>query len=135
MRVRLNSIVVNDQEKALKFYTEVLDFVVKTNIPAGGARWITLVPPDERDGPELVLEPAGYDFAKTYQQTLYERGIPFTALASDDVQAEYEKLIARDVRFQGPPSKVESFPPMATFDDTCGNYIMIFEMERGGQPA
>lgn len=130
MRVRLNSIVVNDQEKALKFYTEVLGFVVKTNIPAGGARWISLVPADERDGPELALEPAGYDFAKTYQQTLFERGIPFTALASDDVQAEYEKLIARGVKFQSEPVKVGDFPKMATFDDTCGNYVMMFEIEK-----
>lgn len=65
MRVRLNSIVVDDQDKAVKFYTEVLGFVIKTDIPAGGARWITLVPPDEREGPELVLEPSGYDFATT----------------------------------------------------------------------
>lgn len=130
MRVRLNSILVEDQEKALKFYTEVLGFVKRTDIPAGGGRWITVVPPDEPDGPELVLEPAGYDFAKTYRNTLYEKGIPCTALASDDVQAEYETLTDRGVIFQNPPSKVEGFPKMATFDDTCGNYVMIFEIEK-----
>ncbi len=130
MRVRLNSIVVDDQEKALKFYTDVLGFVKKTDIPAGGGRWITVVPPDEPDGPELVLEPSGYDFATAYRRSLYERGIPFTALASDDVQAEYEKLQARGVVFQSPPSKVEGFPPIATFDDTCGNYIMMYEIEK-----
>ena len=128
MRVRLNSIVVDDQEKAVKFYTDVLGFVIKTDIPAGGARWITVVPPDERDGPELVLEPSGMDIATAYRRVLYEKGIPYTALASDNVQEEYETLKARGVAFQGPPSKVEGFPPMATFDDTCGNYIMMYEI-------
>jgi len=130
MRVRLNSIVVDDQDKAVKFYTEKLGFEIKTDIPAGGARWITLVPPDERDGPELVLEPSGYDFATAFRRTLREKGIPFTALASDDVQQEYEKLKSRGVVFTAPPSKVEGFPAMATFDDTCGNYIMMYEIER-----
>jgi len=130
MRVRLNSIVVDDQEKALKFYTEVLGFVKKTDIPAGGARWITVVPSDEPDGPELVLEPSGYDFATTYRRALYEKGIPYTALASDDVQAEYERLKGRGVVFKSPPSAVPGFPAMATFDDTCGNYIMMYEIEK-----
>ena len=105
---------------------------MKTDIPAGGARWITLVPPDERDGPELVLEPAGMDFATTYRRALREKGIPYTALASDDVQAEYEALKAKDVEFKSPPSKVPGFPAMATFDDTCGNYIMMFDIEKKG---
>lgn len=130
MRVRLNSIVVDDQAKAVKFYTEKLGFTVKTDIPAGGARWITLVPPDERDGPELVLEPSGMDIATTYRRGLYAKGVPYTALASDNVQEEYEKLKARGVVFTSPPSKVPGFPPMATFDDTCGNYIMMYEIER-----
>lgn len=130
MRVRLNSIVVDDQAKAVKFYTEVLGFTVKTDIPAGGARWITVVPPDERDGPELVLEPSGMDIATTYRKGLYAKGVPYTALASDNVQEEYEKLKARGVVFTSPPSKVEGFPPMATFDDTCGNYIMMYEIEK-----
>jgi catechol 2,3-dioxygenase-like lactoylglutathione lyase family enzyme len=132
MRVRLNSIVVDNQDKAVKFYTDVLGFVVKTDIPAGGGRWITVVPPDEPDGPELVLEPSGYDFATTYRRALYEKGIPFTALASDDVQAEYEALKTHGVVFTSRPSKVEGFPAMATFDDTCGNYIMMFEIEKKG---
>jgi predicted enzyme related to lactoylglutathione lyase len=132
MRVRLNSIVVDDQEKALKFCTEMLGFVKKTDIPVGGGRWITVVPPDERDGPELVLEPSGMDIATTYRRGLYAKGVPYTALASDDVQAEYEKLKAKGVVFQAPPSKVGDFPPMATFDDTCGNYIMMYEIERKG---
>jgi catechol 2,3-dioxygenase-like lactoylglutathione lyase family enzyme len=130
MRVRLNSILVEDQEKALKFYTEVLGFVEKTNIPAGGARWITVVPPDERDGPELVLEPAGFDFAKTYRNTLYEKGIPCTALSSDNLQEEYEALKARGVVFKSPPSRTPGFPATATFDDTCGNLVMMFEIAK-----
>jgi predicted enzyme related to lactoylglutathione lyase len=127
MRVRLNSVLVEDQDKAAKFYTEVLGFTKKLDIPAGGARWITLVPADEPDGPELVLEPAGFDFAKVYRNALYEKGIPFTALASDNLQQEYETLKARGVVFKSPPSKAPGFPAMATFDDTCGNYIMLFD--------
>lgn len=131
MRVRLEAIVVDDQAKALKFYTEVLGFVVKTDIPAGGARWITVVPPDERDGPELLLEPCGFEFAKTYKQALYEKGIPFTMLASDDVQAEYEKLKAKGVVFKMPPTQsLDGGPIIASFDDTCGNYIMMYEIKK-----
>jgi catechol 2,3-dioxygenase-like lactoylglutathione lyase family enzyme len=127
MRVRLNSIVVDDQDKAVTFYTEKLGFVIKTDVPAGGARWITLVPPDEPDGPELVLEPSGYEFATAYRRTLFEKGIPFTALASDDVHAEYETLRAKGVVFTSPPNTAPGFPPMAIFNDTCGNYIMMYE--------
>lgn len=132
MRVRLNSIVVDDQEKAVKFYTEVLGFTVKTDIPAGGGRWITVVPPDEKDGPELVLEPSGYDFATAYRRTLREKGIPYTALASDNVQAEYEAMKAKGVVFTSPPNTAPGFPPVAIFDDTCGNYIMMYEIEKKG---
>ena len=74
-----------------------------------------------------MLESAGFDFAKSYRKALYDSGIPFTALVSDDVQAEYEKLKARGVAFKSAPSKIEGFPMMATFDDTCGNYIIMFE--------
>ncbi len=106
MRVRLESIVVDDQDHARKFYTEVLAFKVKTDIPAGGGRWITLVPPDEPDGPELLLEPCGLDIAKTYRKALYEQGIPFTMLASDNVQKEYDALIAKGVVFKMPPQSL-----------------------------
>ncbi len=131
MRVRLESIVVDDQAKALKFYTEKLGFVVKADIPAGGARWITLVPPDEPDGPELLLEPCGLDIAKTYREKLYEMGIPFTMLASDNVQKEYETLIAKGVVFKMPPQlSPGDGPMMAIFDDTCGNYIVMYEIKK-----
>ncbi|MBY0532029.1 MAG: VOC family protein [Xanthobacteraceae bacterium] len=129
MRVRLESIVVGDQAKALKFYTETLGFKVKTDIPAGGARWIAVVPPDEPDGPELLLEPCGMDFARTYRETLYEKGIPYTMLASDNVQEEYEKLKAKGVAFKMPPQKAPGGgPTIAIFDDTCGNYIVMYEI-------
>ena len=125
----MESIIVNDQTKALAFYTEKLGFVVKTNIPAGGARWITVVPPDETDGPELLLEPIGMDFAKTFQQTLYEKGIPLTRLASDNVPEEYEKLKTKGVAFKSPPQQSPGGGPMmAIFDDTCGNYIVMYEI-------
>ncbi|MBS4084302.1 MAG: VOC family protein [Rhizobiales bacterium] len=131
MRVRLESIIVDDQAKALKFYTEKLGFKVKTDIPAGGARWITVVPPDEPDGPELLLEPIGMDFAKTFQQALYEKGIPLTMLASDSVQEEYEELKAKGVAFKMPPTQSPGGGPMiAIFDDTCGNYIMMYEIKK-----
>lgn len=131
MRVRLESIIVDDQAKALKFYTEKLGFTVKTDIPAGGARWITVVPPDEPDGPELLLEPIGMDFAKTFQQALYEKGIPLTMLASDSVQEEYEELKAKGVAFKMPPTQSPGGGPMiAIFDDTCGNYIMMYEIKK-----
>ena len=128
MRVRLESIVVDDQTHALKFYTETLGFIVKTDIPAGGARWITVVPPDESDGPELLLEPCGLDAAKTYRKALYDKGIPFTMLASDNVQKEFESLKAKGVVFKMPPMQAPGGGPMiASFDDTCGNYIMMYE--------
>jgi catechol 2,3-dioxygenase-like lactoylglutathione lyase family enzyme len=130
MRVRLNSIVVDDQDKAVTFYTEKLGFVIKTDVPAGGARWITLVPPDEPDGPELALEPSGYEFATAFRRTLFEKGIPFTALASDDLHAEYESLKAKGVVFTSPPNTAPGFPPMAIFNDTCGNYIMMYEIAK-----
>ncbi len=131
MRVRLESIIVDDQAKALKFYTEKLGFVVKNDIAAGGARWITVVPPDEPDGPELLLEPIGMAFAKTFQQTLYEKGIPLTMLASDNVPEEYEKLKAKGVAFKSPPQQSPGGGPMmAIFDDTCGNYIVMYEIKK-----
>lgn len=129
MRVRLESIVVDDQAKALKFYTETLGFTVKTDIPAGGARWITIVPPDETDGPELLLEPCGLDIAKTYREALYKMGIPFTMLASDDVQKEHDAMKAKGVVFKMPPQQSPGGgPTIAVFDDTCGNYIMMYEI-------
>lgn len=127
--IKLTSVLVDDQEKALKFYTEVLGFVVKMNFPAGGARWITVVSPEEPEGAEAALEPAGFPFAQTYQKALKEAGIPLTAFAVRDIEAEHARLRAAGVVFKGPPSKKQAdFPAMAVLDDTCGNYIMLYEL-------
>ncbi len=109
----------------------MLGFTVKTDIPAGGARWITLVPPDEPDGPELLLEPCGMEIAKTYRTALRQMGVPFTMLASDNVAEEYERMKARGVAFRMPPQPSPGGGPViAVFDDTCGNYIMMYEVKK-----
>ncbi len=127
MKITLSSVMVDDQDKAEKFYTEKLGFIKKQDFPAGGARWLTVVSPDAPDGTELVLEPAGFDFARTYQKALHDAGIPLTAFAVDDIDKEYERLTASGVAFKGKPDKPEAGPAMAVFDDTCGNYIMIYQ--------
>ena len=126
MRINISSIMVEDQEHALKFYTDVLGFVLKYDIPAGGARWITVVSPEQPDGTELALEPNSNPAvpAREWQKALYDAGIPATSFAVDDVFAEYERLTAQGVRFTGEPVDTGEFK-MATFDDTCGNLIMI----------
>ena len=126
--IKLTSILVDDQEKALKFYTEVLGFVEKMNIPAGGARWITVVSAEEPDGAEAALEPAGFPFAKTYQKALKDAGIPLTAFAVSDIEAEHARLVKTGVVFQSPPSKQGDFPATAILDDTCGNCIMLYQI-------
>jgi hypothetical protein len=127
LRVMVTSILVDNQGKAEKFYTEKLGFQKKHDIPVHGARWLTVVSPADPDGTEIVLEPMGFDFAKTYQKALYDHGVPLTALGCDNVEAEYERLKARGVKFKSPPSKQGKFPANAVFDDTCGNYVMISE--------
>ncbi len=124
MRINVSSVMVNDQERALKFYTDVLGFVKKTDVPAGGGRWLTVVSPEEPDGTELLLEPIGYPFAKTYQAALREAGIPLTSFAVSDIRKEYERMTKRGVEFKSPPT---SYGPVtvAVFDDTCGNLIQL----------
>lgn len=126
MRIKLTSVLVNDQECALSFYTEVLGFVLKRDLPAGEFRFITLAAPDDPDGPELLLEPNDNPAAKTFQAAIYEQGIPLTAFQSDDVQADYERLQARGVTFTGPPTASGSVT-LAIFDDTCGNLIQLYQ--------
>ncbi|MFC6489554.1 VOC family protein [Nitratireductor sp. GCM10026969] len=126
IRCNLSSVVVLDQQKAEDFYVGVLGFKKKHDFPAGGARWLTVVAADG-SGAELALEPAGYDFAKAYQKALYDHGIPFTSLGCDDVEAEYERLTAKGVKFRGGPQKHADFPTTAIFEDTCGNLIMLHE--------
>jgi catechol 2,3-dioxygenase-like lactoylglutathione lyase family enzyme len=124
MRINVTSVLVDDQEKALKFYTDVLGFAKKTDVPVGEARWLTVVSPEEPDGTELLLEPDGHPAAKPFKEALVADGIPFTSFAVDDANAEYERLRALGVRFTQEPVKMESVTT-AVLDDTCGNLIQI----------
>lgn len=124
MRINLASVLVDDQDKALGFYTDVLGFQKKTEIPLGEHRWLTVVSPDDPDGVELVLEPDGHPAAKPFKAALMEDGIPFTSFAVDDVQREYERLTAQGVRFTQEPVTMGPVTS-AVLDDTCGNLIQI----------
>jgi len=124
MRINITSVYVDDQDKALAFYTDVLGFVKKTEIPLGEARWLTVVSPDEPDGTELLLEPDGHPAAGPFKQALIEDGIPFTSFAVDDVGAEFQRLRALGVRFTQEPVEMGGVT-LAVLDDTCGNLIQI----------
>ena len=126
MKIKLNSILVDDQEKALSFYTEKLGFVKKTDIPMGEFRWLTVAAPDEPNGAELVLEPSAFPAAATFKKALYEAGIPQTALASSDVRAEYASLAKKGVKFTAEPAEAGG-TILAVFDDTCGNLIQMYQ--------
>ena len=124
IRINLTSVLVDDQDKALAFYTDVLGFQMKNDIPVGEARWLTLVSPADPDGPELLLEPDAHPAARPFKAALVEDGIPFTSFAVDDVRAEVDRLRARGVRFTQEP--LDSGPvTTAVLDDTCGNLIQI----------
>jgi catechol 2,3-dioxygenase-like lactoylglutathione lyase family enzyme len=124
MRINLTSVLVDDQAKALQFYTDVLGFVKKTDIPLGEDRWLTVVSPQQPEGPELLLEPDGHPAAKPFKKALVEDGIPFTSFAVDDVHKEFERLHGLGVRFTQEP--IQAGPATtAVFDDTCGNLIQI----------
>ena len=124
MRINLASVLVDDQEKALRFYTEILGFRKKTDVPLGEARWLTVVSADAPDGTELLLEPDGHPAAKPFKEALVSDGIPFTSFTVTDVRAEFARLKSRGVRFTQEP--VEMGPvTTAVFDDTCGNLIQI----------
>jgi len=124
MRIGLTSIYVDDQDKALRFYTEVLGFVKKREIPFGEHAWLTVVSPEAPEGTELSLEPDEHPAAKPFKQALVEDGIPYTSFAVDDVAAEHERLVGLGVRFTQPPIDMGSVTT-AVFDDTCGNLIQI----------
>jgi predicted enzyme related to lactoylglutathione lyase len=124
LKIVVTSVMVNDQDKALKFYTEVLGFVKKTDIPMGGGRWLTVVSPEQPDGPELLLEPMGFAPARTFQRALFDAGIPWTSFAVADVEATYQKLKKAGVVFRANPKKMGTVT-IAMFDDTCGNLIQI----------
>jgi catechol 2,3-dioxygenase-like lactoylglutathione lyase family enzyme len=123
-RITVTSVYVDDQDKALRFYTDVLGFVKKTEIPLGEARWLTVVSPEDVDGTELLLEPDGHPAVRPFKQALQADGIPFTSFGVDDVNAEHERLRALGVRFTQAP--LDAGPvTTAVFDDTCGNLIQI----------
>ena len=127
MRINLTSVMVDDQDKALRFYTEVLGFQKKNEIPLGGASWLTVVSPDEPDGVELVLEPSEHPAVKPFKEALVRDGIPFTSFAVDDVAKEYERLTELGVRFTQAPTAMGPVTT-AVLDDTCGNLIQLAQM-------
>ncbi len=127
MKILLASVSVSNQEKALAFYTEKLGFIKKKDIPLGDARWLTVVSPEHRDGPELLLEPnAEYPPMKALKEALVKDGIPFTAFQVDDLDAEYGRLRELEVEFTQEPIETMG-ARFAIFDDTCGNLIQIYQ--------
>ena len=124
MRINLASVMVSDQDKALRFYTEILGFVKKVEIPLGEHRWLTVVSPEDVNGTQLMLEPDSHPAAGPFKRALVEDGIPFTSFAVDDVRKEYERLRAVGVRFTQEPTDMGPVTT-AVFDDTCGNLIQI----------
>jgi catechol 2,3-dioxygenase-like lactoylglutathione lyase family enzyme len=124
MKINLASVLVDDQAKALAFYTDVLGFVKKADIPLGEHSWLTVTSPDAPDGPELVLEPDAHPAAPPFKKALVADGIPFTSFAVEDVQREFDRLTGLGVRFTQPPTDMGPVTT-AVFDDTCGNLIQI----------
>lgn len=124
MKIVITSVYVDDQAKALAFYTDVLGFVKKAEIPMGHPRWLTVVSPESPEGPDLLLEPDGHPAARPFKQALVGDGIPFTSFGVADAQREFERLSALGVRFTQKPSKMGPVTT-AVFDDTCGNLIQI----------
>ncbi len=129
MKIKLTSVIVNDQERALKFYTEILGFVKKRAIPVGEVKWLTVVSPDN-DEIELSLEPNINPIAKTYQEEIYKQGIPATAFYVEDINSEFERLKKLGVNFTTEPTDIGP-AIIAVFDDTCGNLIQIYQEKRG----
>lgn len=129
MRIKVTSIYVDDQEKALRFYTDVLGFVKKDDVTQGPYRWLTVVSPEEPDGAELQLAPNDNPAAKAYQQAMFEQGQPAAMFYVDDVQREYDRMKAAGAEFTMPPTKVTG-STIAVVNDTCGNLIQIAALDR-----
>ena len=127
MRIYVTSVPVQDQERALKFYTEKLGFIRKLDVPVGEYRWLTVVSPKERNGVELLLEPMAFAPAREYQKALKDAGMPWTSFLVDDVKEQYERLVGLGVRFSMLPKEVGP-TLIAVFDDTCGNNIQLCQM-------
>jgi predicted enzyme related to lactoylglutathione lyase len=126
MRINLSSVMVDDQEKALKFYTEKLGFIKKTDMAIGEYRWLTVTSPEGAEGVELVLEPMGFPPSKDYQKALYNAGIPITAFLSNDIQSEYIRLKALGVNFRGEPVSMGAITSVL-FEDSCGNLVNLVQ--------
>ncbi|NRG46188.1 VOC family protein [Bacillus sp. CRN 9] len=126
MNIIVASIFVQDQDKALKFYSEKLGFVKKEDVPTGEYRWITLVSPGDQAGTELLLEPNAHPAAKEYQKKIFAEGIPATMFGVADVHEEYKQLMEKGVKFTMEPTQMGEMT-IAVFDDTCGNLIQIIE--------
>ncbi|MFC4607291.1 VOC family protein [Streptomyces maoxianensis] len=124
MKIHLSSVFVDDQDKALRFYTDVLGFVKKHDVPLGEDRWLTVVSPEDPDGTELLLEPSGHPAVQPYKTALVQDGIPATSFAVDDVQAEFNRLRELGVHFTQEPLEMGPVTT-AVLDDTCGNLIQI----------
>ncbi|MFF8714610.1 VOC family protein [Streptomyces sp. NPDC015184] len=128
MRIHISSVFVDDQDKALRFYTDVLGFVKKHEVPLGEDRWLTVVSPEDPDGTELLLEPDGHPAVKPYKTALVTDGIPAASFAVNDVRAEFDRLRGLGVRFTQEPLKMGPVTT-AVLDDTCGNLIQIVHSE------
>jgi len=127
MKIKLSSIFVDDQGKALSFYTKVLGFIKKQDFPVGEFKWLTVVSPGEPEGTELLLEPNDNAAAKTYQEAMFEQGIPLASFATDDLQKEFERLKKLGVDFSMEPTLMGE-ATVATFKDTCGNLIQLYQV-------
>lgn len=127
IKIYVTGVPVDDQEKALKFYTEVLGFIKKTEIPIGEHKWLTVVSPEEQNGVELLLEPVAFEPAKVYQKALKDAGIPGHSFMVDDLKKEYERLVALGVQFSMEPKEMGT-NMIAVLDDTCGNNIQLIQM-------
>jgi catechol 2,3-dioxygenase-like lactoylglutathione lyase family enzyme len=126
MQIKLASIMVDDQDNALRFYTTILGFVKKADIPMGEFRWLTVSSPEGVDGVELVLEPMGFPPARIYQKALFDAGIPATAFITNGIRAEYQRLKELGVNFRGEPRSMGPITAVL-FEDTCGNLINLVQ--------
>lgn len=124
MKIYLTSVFVDDQDKALKFYTEALGFLKKSDVPVGQFKWLTVASPEEPDGVELLLEPNDNPATRPFQKSLFEQGIAAASFAVSDIQKEYQRLKDLGVAFRMPPTQMGP-ATVAVFDDTCGNFIQI----------